>query len=111
MERDAKAADTDGERSPRLVLSFAARAALVLAGAALGVLWFVRDEATRRSESAVGFPAGFVANTILRDQLTGAVGSTGRSLLGSAAAPASRSRIDHLLRSEVLVGGAGRANL
>ena len=111
MERDAKAADTDGERSPRLVLSFAARAALVLAVAALGVLWFVRDEATRRSESAVGFHAGFVANTILRDQLTGAVGSTGRSLLGSAATPASRSRIDHLLRNEVLVGGAVRANL
>ena len=91
-------------RPPRLVLRFAIQAALVLAVAAAAILIFAREYAVVRAERAVRFHAGYVANTILRDQLR-------PSDFAATVSSERRRSLDRLFRSEILVGGALRAEL
>ena len=88
-------------RPQRFVLSFALRVAVVLAITTAGIVWFVRQDATRRAERAVGFHARFVADTILRD----------RVVSYGTAAPPSRAELDSIVRREILTEGAIRATL
>jgi diguanylate cyclase (GGDEF)-like protein len=91
-------------RPPRLVLRFAVYAALTLAVAAIGFLWYVHRYATTQAERAVRFHATFVADTILKSALR-------PSDFLRPAAGARRSELDALFRSDVLVGGALRVKL
>ncbi|NUR75901.1 MAG: EAL domain-containing protein [Thermoleophilia bacterium] len=91
-------------RPPRLALRFAVYAALTLAFAAAGFLWYAHRYATTEAERAVRFHATFVANTILRRALQPS--DFQQPLAGS------RLRtLDTLFRDEVLVGGAVRVKL
>jgi diguanylate cyclase (GGDEF)-like protein len=91
-------------KPPRLVLRFAVYTALGLAIAAAGILVFVRHHAIAQSESAVTFHASFVAETILRDRLR-------QSDLQAPVSETRRAELDHVMRREVLVGGALRVSL
>ena len=91
-------------RPPRLVLRFAVYAALTLALAAAGFLWYAHRYATTEAERAVRFHASFVAATILRRSLR-------PSDFQQPVAGSRRRALDSLFRDEVLVGGAVRVKL
>ena len=95
---------TDSVAPPRLVLRFALYTAVGLALAAAGILLFVRQHGIAQAEHSVAFHARFVADTVLRDELTAR----------DFARPVTRERraaLDKLFRSEVLVGGTLGATL
>ena len=90
--------------SARLVLRFAVYAALTLALAAAGFLWYVHRYATTQAQRAVRFHAVFVADTILRSALRAS--DFQRPATGSR-----RAELDSLFRRDVLVSGALRVKL
>jgi signal transduction histidine kinase len=58
------------KRSPRLTLRIASYTAVALLFAAGAILWFVHDRATSQAESLAAGRAHFIADILLRDQLT-----------------------------------------
>jgi signal transduction histidine kinase len=58
------------KRSPRLTLRIASYTAVALLFAAGAILWFVHDRATSQAESHAAGRAHFIADILLRDQLT-----------------------------------------
>jgi hypothetical protein len=90
---------------PRLVLRFAVYAALTLAVAAVGFLWYVLHRyATTPAGRAVRFHSTFVADTILKSTLR-------TDDFQRPVSAARRSKLDALFKSQVLVGGAVRVEL
>jgi diguanylate cyclase (GGDEF)-like protein len=89
---------TDGVAPPRLVLRFALYTAVGLALAAAGILLFIRQQGIAQAEQAVAFHAGFVANSILREELRPAD-------LRAPVTDARRAALNRLFRREILVGG------
>ena len=94
----------DSLAPPRLVLRFALYTAVGLALAAAGILLFVRQHGIAQAEHSVAFHARFVADKVLRDELTA------RDFAGPVT-PSRRAALDKLFRSEVLVGGTLGATL
>ena len=91
-------------RPPRLVLRCAVYAALTLALASSGFLWYVHRYATTQAKHAVHFHARFVADTILR-------GALHPGDFRQRAGGSRLEALDDLFRREVLVGGAVRVKL
>ena len=89
---------------PRLVLRFALYTAVGLALAAAGILLFVRQHGIAQAEHSVTFHTRFVADTVVRDELTA-------KDFARPVSPSRRTALDRLFRSEVLVGGTLGATL
>jgi diguanylate cyclase (GGDEF)-like protein len=86
------------------MLQFAVYSAVALALAAASILWFVRQDLTKRAEQNSAAHTRFVAATILRDRLE-------RTDFDGSVSIARRAQLDRLFDHEILVDGALRTKL
>src|SRR5918992_548065 len=91
-------------KSPNLTLRIALYTGVALLFAAGAILWFVRDRATSQAESQAAARAQFIADTLLRDELTQA--DFVRPVTG-----ARRRELDDLFQRAVASEGMLRMNL
>jgi signal transduction histidine kinase len=91
-------------KPPRLVLRFALYTAAAFAVAAGATLWFAEHGAVKRAEGQVRFHAGFVAKTIIRDNLRPADFTTRAHGL-------RLGELDDLFTREVITSGVLRVKL
>jgi len=91
-------------KPPRLVLRFALYTAAAFAVAAGATLWFAERDAVKRAEGQVRFHAGFIAKTIIRDNLR-------PSDFTTRAHGLRLNELDALFTREVITSGVLRVKL